>query len=1123
MYEVQLFALENYDSSPQFELLGAKVLKKEPFRLNDPRRIRIYEKLLSVGETPAVFYLDACKFIDARTYFQGAVHYIAHAFREIEGSLIELIIDSETKAQIKKSESENKYREKIQSCLRILEVPENDSFAKQWREFRSNDKYKLEKLAHRESLIKVRTIDSDFLGLIDRFDSFLDDLLRRYNVLYPQFLQRVERIILKDHPTDEDVKVLRWNIPNEILFGFFFKRLNNPRFLKPLRKGGFFKSLTSAEAYWLATIVEKANEEDSAIIYSIISESSTDNWNIIEELIKAAVRLPIKLSIKIADEKIEDWLNVPNAHLFIVNLTQWISSLFEKDTFTNGYKLIESILDITSVKKHGKRHALSRWHDGESESNVAWHYRKILKAFYPVVLNTIGIDALLLLCDLLLKAIRIEIPWNERKKLSDRSMLWRPAIEDHEQNLGERIKEALVVAIRDFATQMLEEGKINADALFKHLESYKFPIFKRIILHILREHPEGNHLWIERYLGKKKYFSDPYYRHEYYWLIHHQFNQIPNNLQKRYLGWVTQGPKFKDDSKADKGYKEYWQLHKLHPIKDHLPARWLKRYNQLIKEYKPPENPDFYAYSKSWWGPKAPLSAKQISEMSVDEVIELLREWKSSGNEMDPSPQGLGRALGPYVAQRPAEYAEHAFEFQSLNPTYGRYLLDGLRTACKEERSFDWHPVIAFCKWIVQQPKIEITDNTGWLEEDPGWNYAHDSVVSLIADGCRKWQNTTIPFDLRQDVWACIEPITDDPDPDPKREESYTSDYYNLAINSTRGQALEAVMHYILWCARETHGDGRVDGFLDVVPEAKMAIEKHLDLKQDPSLAVRSLYGFYLPFLWYHDQSWVQKNISRIFPKKPEFSPYYQATWSAYIGFNRVYPEIFNLLRQEYEWAIQKLIDSEKETGAYENQQNLVAHLIQMYLRGFIPLHGNKSLLELFYQKADASLRGYCIKHIGLSFHHTKGNISPEVVGRAKDLWQSRFLEAKENPEENKQELLEFGWWFAGRHFDLAWSLQQLQEVLILTGGKTDMSYLVVDRLSEMFKEKPREVMACFREIVAGGNEDWHYSEHKEKTKAMLRDALTNSDPDVVNLAREVINELLVRRHWEYRELISET
>jgi len=65
-----------------------------------------------------------------------------------------------------------------------------------------------------------------------------------------------------------------------------------------------------------------------------------------------------------------------------------------------------------------------------------------------------------------MKAIQIEIPWNERKKLLDRSMLWRPAIEEHEQNLGERIKEALVVAIRDSARQMLEEGKITAEVLF---------------------------------------------------------------------------------------------------------------------------------------------------------------------------------------------------------------------------------------------------------------------------------------------------------------------------------------------------------------------------------------------------------------------------------------------------------------------------------------------------------------------------------------------------------------------------------------------------------------------------------------------------------------------------------
>jgi len=622
-------------------------------------------------------------------------------------------------------------------------------------------------------------------------------------------------------------------------------------------------------------------------------------------------------------------------------------------------------------------------------------------------------------------------------------------------------------------------------------------------------------------LGNKKYFSDPHYRHEYYWLLHHQYNQLSVNLQRRYLRWVTEGPKYRGVSKIEERHKERWQLQKLLPIKGFLLGRWRQRYDSLLERYGPSENPDFYTYHKSWWGPKSPKPTKQLSEMSVDEVIHYLREWKYSGNETDPSLQGLGRALEPVVAQKPAEYAERAQEFESLNPTYGRHLLDGLRTACREERLFKWQPVIAFCKWIVQQPRIEVADPAGWVGEDPGWNYAYGSVVCLIADGCKKRQNTTIPFDLRNDVWSCIEPVTDDPDPDLEREANYTADYHNLAINSTRGQALEAVMNYVFWCAREIHGDARVDGFLDIVPEAKVILEKHIDLEYDASLAIRSVYGYFFPFLWYRDKSWGQKNIAKIFSKEPELNHYRRAAWSAYIGYNRVYPEIFDLLRDEYGWAILELGESEKETEAQDFRQNLVVHLIQMYLSGRISLSDNDSLLKLFYQKADASLRRHSIEHIGSSFYDYKGNIRSEVIEKAKNLWQWRFSEAQQNPKEHNQELLEFGWWFAGRHFDLDWSLQQLRGVLGITGGKIDMSYLVVDRLATGFTERSKEVMVCFLEMVAGGNEEWHYSEHKEKARAMLKNALANSDPSVVGLARKVINELLARRHWEYRELLE--
>jgi len=354
------------------------VFEKEPFQLNNPRQIRIYEKLLSVGKAPAALYLDVCKFAKAGNYFQGRVHYIAHAFREIEGLLIESIIDWQTKGQIDSSKSKEKYREKIKACLRILEVSETDPFAEVWLNLRKG-KFKLERLAHRNSLVSVRRLDSEFHVIIDRFENFLDSLLQKYNNLFPQFMQRIDTIISKARPTNEDVKVLRNNVPTPVLFGYFFKRLDNPKFLKPLRKGGFFKTPTFAEARWLSIIAENASEDESLIIYRIISETSTDDCFVIKELIGTATRLPIELSSKIAEEKINSWMHVQNARFFVVDLAQWISILIKREGFPNHYMLAESILELIPVRKRGERHALPRWHRGGDQQSSVWYYRQVIK------------------------------------------------------------------------------------------------------------------------------------------------------------------------------------------------------------------------------------------------------------------------------------------------------------------------------------------------------------------------------------------------------------------------------------------------------------------------------------------------------------------------------------------------------------------------------------------------------------------------------------------------------------------------------------------------------------------------------------------------------------------------
>jgi hypothetical protein len=70
-----------------------------------------------------------------------------------------------------------------------------------------------------------------------------------------------------------------------------------------------------------------------------------------------------------------------------------------------------------------------------------------LKDHYPELVKAAGLPALELLCELLEKAIQFS-PHRE-EGAEDFSYTWRPAIEDHPQNLRHTVKDALVSAVRD--------------------------------------------------------------------------------------------------------------------------------------------------------------------------------------------------------------------------------------------------------------------------------------------------------------------------------------------------------------------------------------------------------------------------------------------------------------------------------------------------------------------------------------------------------------------------------------------------------------------------------------------------------------------------------------------------
>jgi hypothetical protein len=392
-------------------------------------------------------------------------------------------------------------------------------------------------------------------------------------------------------------------------------------------------------------------------------------------------------------------------------------------------------------------------------------------------------------------------------------------------------------------------------------------------------------------------------------------------------------------------------------------------------------------------------------------------------------------------------------------------------------------------------------------------------IANLLQEGMK---TEAISIENRAMVWNVLCPLTDDPEPTLEYEEKYRGsnmDPATLSVNTTRGKALHAVFEYALWIRRylgkESDTEKLEKGF-EEMPEVREVLEKHLNIDQDPALAIRSIYGEWFPWLVLLDSKWAEKNACRIFPLSEREQAYFDAAWNTYVAFCYPYDNVFEILREQYLHAIKRIGTKDRIAALYEPDYHLAEHLMTFYWRGKIEF--DDSLFIEFWSKAPDSLRGHAIEFIGQALKAKQKRISEEIINRLEALWDKRIESAKNSPEDNKKEMAAFGWWFASGEFDAEWAIKQLHEVLEQI-KKVEIADEVLTKLAAIAESYPLQAVECLRFIAEGDKEGWLISAASNDAKKILKVALDN--PVSEREAKKTINYLGSRGFLDFRELLK--
>ena len=931
-------------------------------------------------------------------------------------------------------------------------------------------------------------------------------------------------------PSKEAVDKALAAIKEPAAYEYFFDQLKSPSWISPLRERGFFQHPPGGEIegnyirfpYWpesryLARVAPLAPE----LVFEAVKRiPDTDNPRVLGDMVDALLAMPPALSARLA-KRAGTWVTSKYPLLLPQKLGDLVTHLARGGQLKTALALAHELLapaDIPADEESGGPKP------GLSEPQPRydmWSYEQVAKKIVPILAEVNFQETWELLADLLEDAVRHTVP--EAEPPRDGSGVWRSTVEVSDQNGPvNSMRDVLIDLLRDTGHQQSNSQPANLSSIVTGLLGRPWRIFHRIAYHLLASQVAANLALARQLVLDSSHFDDPDEYHEFWLLVRAVFPRMDQGEQQELLRAVETGPAetYSDDPER---YRQAWRLRRLAVLKEVLGPVERQEYEALAATlgYEP-ERPDLLIFSSGMWvGPTSPKEASELESMTTQEITAFLRAWQPSDEFMSPDREGLTRNLTTAVAAQPRRFAESAGEMTDLHPTYLRGLIDGWAAAAKEGRSFPWPPVVSLCQWTIdRQYNPGTAAYETWSTSE--WQLARRSVTYLLIQAFSPGE-CEMPAALRNDAWALLEALARDSDPTPQFEEQYggsNMDPASLAINTTRGQAMHDVVRYALWVARSISGAKGADTVIsfELMPEVRNVLTERLDIAVEPSAAVRSVYGQWLPWLYYLDANWTKEHLNSIFPDSSELAHLRDAAWHAYLFFSPLTDEVFDLLRRQYEDAIGRLQEPAPESAMRPEAPgvSLGKRIITQFVRDKLALED--PLLTQFFVKAPLDIRREALAHAGRVVNDLASK-DATAVGRAIELWNSRVAA---QTAKGDSELTAFGWWFISEEFPANWALEQLSRTLSYTDGKIDHEYSVMIRLAEVADIDPALAVRCVRTILEKDREREIILGSADNVRDVLRVALASEQGDARQSAIDLIHLLGAHGYREMRELLPD-
>jgi len=559
------------------------------------------------------------------------------------------------------------------------------------------------------------------------------------------------------------------------------------------------------------------------------------------------------------------------------------------------------------------------------------------------------------------------------------SYIWQPAIEDHDQNEHKDDPENLLIyACRDSLNGYLEIKPEEAPKYITGMLEEKYQTIHRLAIYAINR----NFYLFSNFIDKviKKEYLKGNYRHEMWHLLKCNYQQFSTRQRNKVLKLILGIAKTDDKDIIKKGVSAYSKARWLAAIKDYGDKE-----KQLYKENieiakSEPVHPDFSSFmSVGWVSNESPIPIEELQALSLEQLIEVLKTYKSPDDFFKPDIEGLTKMFRQIIKVNPLNFYNKLIRFSELDLAYIHEIIAAYSELWNEKAQIPWDEIwsylLDFCLEIIKQDRFWDSENKKERKHFVANRYWIVSEIGRLLEAGTKSDDYAISKEYLKKSEDIITYLLKNEEGE---EYKIDSDAVFISINSPRGHCLEALINLTLRSCRLSDKDNNKDhsavwSHFQPIYDAEL---NRVNM-QKPEYEFATLITQYLPNFFYMSKEWIMNNLGRIFDQGIYLK--WICAMQGYVYVNIVYKEIYLYLKES--GSFMKALDDKNIKDQVKNR--IIENIAISYIDGFEKYTEKNSLIRVLVSRGKIQELNHLIWFIWT----LKKGVNEKLIKKVYELW----------------------------------------------------------------------------------------------------------------------------------------